>query len=179
MKPDEVVRFIAYIIDLHNMPGIKTKEAYDDWHKAFKDITFDQGKKIVAMFGKENTDKPTLPALVKIRDYLFPPVVSGSAKCELCNSTGAIFVEKRIVTNENNPSDDVVNLYVYRCTCSNGQIFHPTAPLISNDIVRGKHRDISNIWRIDQPSKRHGDSEKVDAAEVREMLAEVATQGEI
>jgi len=178
MKPEEVTRFVAYIIDLYNMPGIKTREAYEDWYKAFKDITFEQGKRIVALFGKENTDKPTLPALIKARDALFPPIHSGSIKCDLCNSTGAIFVEKRIAMDESNPDSDTVNLYVYRCTCPNGRRNYPTVPLITNDIVRGKNRDVSNIWRVDTPSKRYGDEEKVDAAVVREMLADVAIQGE-
>ena len=72
MKPDEVVRFVAYIIDLAICLD-QDKEAYDDWHKAFRDITFEQAK--IVAFGKEHGK--ALPALVKIRIICFP-VVSGS-----------------------------------------------------------------------------------------------------
>lgn len=180
MTKEEVTRFYAYLQDLYRLPGMQTQEAYEEWCRAFENVTFDEGKQIVENYSKENTDKPLLPILKRYRDdfFNFKKETWNGTECNLCNRTGAILVEKFIVTN-NESGAGFKALYVYRCKCPNGIRNYPTVPQISNDVVRGKHRDISNIWRVDQPSKRYGDSEKVDAAEVREMLAEVATQGEI
>jgi len=158
------------------MPGIETQEAYEDWCEAFANVTFEQGRQIVAQFGKENMDRPTLPNLIKYRDALFPRIVDKPVKCDKCNSTGAVLVEKRIVLNEKNPDDDLITVFAYQCTCQNGQKYYPKLPLINNDIVKNKYRDISSVWRVNEPEPqfRWGAKRPVDKKEVIQLMKDTA-----
>ena len=176
MTKQEVTRFITYIQDLYNMPGIETQEAYEDWCEAFANVTFEQGKRIVAQFGKENTDRPTLPILIKYRDALFPPTADKPASCIVCNGTGTVLVEKRIVMNPRNPNDDLITIFAYQCTCPNGKRFYPTLPLISREIIKNKHRDISGIWRVEEPAEQFkwGAKRPVDKKEVIQLMKDTA-----
>ena len=176
MTKEEVTRFIVYIQDLYNMPGMESQDAYEDWCEAFKNVTFEQGKQIVAAYSRENTERPTLPLLIRYRDVLFPPEKDKPVPCIACNSTGAVLVEKRIVMNEKNPDQDIICVFAYQCTCQNGKKFHPYLPLINRDIIKNKHRDISGIWRVEEskPEFRWGAKGKVDKKELLQQMKETA-----
>jgi hypothetical protein len=154
------------------MPGLKTKEAFEDWCREFKDISFEEGRKIVNAFSKENSDKPTLPMLVRYRDIFYGRTEEKFKPCDMCNNTGVILVEKFIVWDDTGEIGDKT-LYAYRCKCLLGARKYPTVQQITNDVVRGKFRDISNIWRIDEPILRYGDKSKIDRKQIVRQLREL------
>ena len=118
----------------------------DVWYETLKTMSYE--KAMLAANRYIATEKYKLkPAdIIRIATEVRPAIKNQpDFKCELC-SGGFIGAEKLIDTSEG-PQPIV---YYYRCKCSIGLANCGTVPIITDDIINSRHRDIFGVYRIKQ-----------------------------
>lgn len=93
--------------------------------------------------------KPRPADLIKLLTEARPQVKNrDSFQCELC-AGGFVGVEQMIDVGEGKKEPQV---FYYRCKCTNGLANAENVPIITDDIINSRYRDIFGIYRL-EPSK--------------------------
>jgi hypothetical protein len=117
----------------------------DAWYEALKTMNHEKLMMAAQRYIETEKFKPKPADLIKLSAEMRPSVKNrDNFKCELCKG-GFVGVEHEV------GKEKVV--YYYRCKCPDGLSCADKIPIITDDILNSRYRDMAGVYRLEASSR--------------------------